>query len=181
AFAPPESATRAWRNAPLGIGHGQTMSQPFIVALMTDLAHPAPGARVLEVGTGSGYQAAVLAELGADVASIEFLPELADRAGAALRAEGYDRVALRTGDGRLGWPERAPFDAILVTAAAPEIPPALIAQLAPGGRMAIPVGPADGEQRLMLVEKDADGRVRTTSVLPVLFVPLVRGPAQPGS
>ncbi len=130
---------------------------------------------MLEVGTGSGYQAAVLAELAGNVCSIEVVPELAASAAAALKGQGYHNVELRTGDGGLGWPERAPFDAIIVTAAAPDIPPALLEQLRPGGRMVIPVGPRHGDQELLLVTKDAAGTVAQRTVLPVAFVPLTGG------
>lgn len=177
AFVPPERAGAAYNNAPLPIGHGQTISQPFIVALMTDLLELETGDTVLEVGTGSGYQAAVLAELGVQVFSVEIVPELSERAGVALARAGYADVALRVGDGGLGWPEHAPYDAIIVTAAAPAIPPALVEQLRPGGRMAIPVGPPHREQQLMLVEKDVHGVVHTRSALPVAFVPLTGGAA----
>ena len=162
----------AYDDNPLPIGEGQTISQPYIVALMTDLLDLRPDHHVLEVGTGSGYQAAVLAELAATVCSVEVIPELADRAAAALAAEGYGRVALRTGDGAQGWPERAPFDAIIVTAAARAVPPALVEQVRPGGRLVIPVGEAHGEQELRLLHKDAAGNVTSRSVLAVAFVPL---------
>ena len=176
AFVPEGDETRAFINAPLCIGHGQTISQPFIVALMTDLLDLQRTSRVLEVGTGSGYQAAVLAELCDDVCSVEVIPALAERARAVLAAQGYSRVALRVGDGAEGWPERAPFDAIIVTAAARKIPDALVAQLAPGGRMVIPIGPPGGEQQLTLVRKDTAGTVTTARVLPVSFVPLTGRP-----
>ncbi len=172
AFVSPADEDRAWVNAPLPIGHGQTISQPFIVALMTDLLDLKRTDRVLEVGTGSGYQAAVLAELADSVASVEVIPELADRARVVLHSQGYDRIALHTGDGGQGWSERAPFDAIIVTAAAPSVPPALLRQLAPGGRMVIPVGPQDGEQDLRLITKAADGSISDRRVLSVAFVPL---------
>jgi protein-L-isoaspartate(D-aspartate) O-methyltransferase len=172
AFVPPRSVGAAYANAPLAIGHGQTISQPFVVALMTELLDLEPDDSVLEVGTGSGYQAAVLAELAGKVCSIETIPELAHSAAAALAGDGYTSVVLRTGDGGLGWPELAPFDAIVVTAAAPDIPPALIAQLRPSGRMVIPVGPRHGDQELVLLYKDADGDVTSKSILPVAFVPL---------
>jgi protein-L-isoaspartate(D-aspartate) O-methyltransferase len=175
AFVTPGSEAAAYENRPLPIGHGQTISQPFVVALMTELADLQPEDTVLEVGTGSGYQAAILAELVRQVYSIEAIPELAARAAAALAGQGYTNVELRTGDGGLGWPERAPFDAIVVTAAASEIPPALIEQLRPGGRMVIPVGPRHGDQELLLITKDAAGNVTRRSVLPVAFVPLTGG------
>ena len=174
AFVPDEAKPVAWANQPQPIGHRQTISQPFIVALMTDLLDVRPGDRVLEIGTGSGYQAAVLAELGVRVFSVEVVPALAESARRALDQQGYRPVATRVGDGALGWPEEAPFDAIVVTAAAPDIPPALIGQLRPGGRMAIPVGRPDCAQSLILVEKAVDGPVMTRVVLPVMFVPLTR-------
>ncbi|MEJ0020088.1 MAG: protein-L-isoaspartate O-methyltransferase [Acetobacteraceae bacterium] len=146
-----------------------------MVALMTELLDLRPEDNVLEVGTGSGYQAAVLAELAGTVCSIEVIPELAARAAAVLAAQGYDRIALRTGDGSAGWPERVPFDAIIVTAAAQAVPPALLAQLRPGGRMMVPVGPPDGEQRLLLITKDAAGKVARRNLLRVAFVPLTDG------
>ena len=175
AFVPSQSTGAAYANRPLPIGHGQTISQPFVVALMTELLDLEPEDRVLEVGTGSGYQAAVLAELVGTVFSVEVIPELARRAADALAAEGYSNVVLRTGDGGLGWPEQAPFDAIIVTAAAPDIPPALIQQLRPGGRMVVPVGPPYGDQHLLLLTKDAAGEVTQRNVLPVAFVPLTGG------
>jgi protein-L-isoaspartate(D-aspartate) O-methyltransferase len=134
-----------------------------------------PDCHVLEVGTGSGYQAAILAELASDVCSIEVIPELAEHAAQVLARQGYERVALRTGDGGLGWPERAPFDAIIVTAAAPEIPPALIEQLRDGGRMVIPVGPPHEEQTLVVLQKSATGEVTQNRILSVAFVPLTGG------
>lgn len=164
----------AYANRPLPIGHGQTISQPFIVALMTELAALAPGDRVLEIGTGSGYQAAILAALGAEVYTIEIIPELADRAAATLAAQGIDHVQVAIGDGNLGWPEAAPFAAILVTAGG-NLPPALIEQLAPGGRLVIPLDTASGDQVLTLIEKDSHGTVTRRKVLPVRFVPLVGG------
>lgn len=166
----------AYVNRPLSIGHGQTISQPFIVALMSQMLAPGPASRVLEIGTGCGYQTAVLAELAAEVWSIERIPELAEAAAQRLDRLGYRNIHSRTGDGALGWPEAAPFDGILVTAAADVIPPPLIDQLAPGGRMAIPVGgPTRGDQILTLVTRDADGQIETRPGLPVAFVPLVTG------
>jgi protein-L-isoaspartate(D-aspartate) O-methyltransferase len=172
AFVSPGSEPAAYENRPLPIGHGQTISQPFIVALMTELLDLQPDDRVLEVGTGSGYQAAVLAEVVDKVHSIEVIPELAARAAVALAVQGYANVELRTGDGGLGWPNRAPFDAIVVTAAALEVPSALLEQLRAGARMMIPVGPRRGDQELLLITKDAAGNVTRRSVLPVAFVPL---------
>jgi protein-L-isoaspartate(D-aspartate) O-methyltransferase len=175
AFVPDSLKLAAYDGRPLPIGHQQTISQPFIVALMTDLLDLQPHANVLEVGTGSGYQAAVLAELTDRVCSIEVIAALADRAAAALQAEGYDQVVLRTGNGAAGWPERAPFEAIIVTAAAPEVPPALVEQLAPGGRLVIPVGEPEADQELRLLVKHRDGTVTTRTVLGVAFVPLTGG------
>ena len=172
AFVTPGSERVAYDNRPLPIGHGQTISQPFVVALMTEVLDLRPDDIVLEVGTGSGYQAAVLAELAGNVCSIEVIPELATSAATALAGQGYNNVELRTGDGSFGWQERAPFDAIIVTAAAPEVPPALLEQLRPGGRMIIPVGPRHGDQELLLITKDAAGTVTPRTVLPVAFVPL---------
>ena len=172
---------RAYDDAALPIGAGQTISQPYIVALMTELAEVDAGCRVLEVGTGSGYQSAVLAELGAEVFTIERISELADRARRVLEDLGYTNVHFRVGDGYAGWPERAPFDAILVTAAAPDVPAPLEAQLAPGGRLVAPVGGPGLRQDLVLVEKAADGTLSRRQVLPVAFVPLRRDPAQPGT
>jgi len=172
AFVSPGSEHAAYANRPLPIGHGQTISQPFVVALMTELLDLQPDDAVLEVGTGSGYQAALLAELADNVCSIEVIPALAASAAAALAGQGYSGVALRTGDGSRGWPECAPFNAIIVTAAAREVPSALLEQLAPGGRMVIPVGPRDGEQELLLITKDAHGTLNQCRVLAVAFVPL---------
>ncbi|OHE84057.1 MAG: protein-L-isoaspartate O-methyltransferase [Lysobacterales bacterium RIFOXYD1_FULL_69_11] len=173
-FVPADQRRHAYENRPLPIGHGQTISQPYIVALMTSLADVGPGDRVLEIGTGSGYQAAVLAEAGAEVYSIEIIPALARSGRAALDAAGYRRVTTRQGDGYYGWKAHAPFDAIVVTAAAGNVPPPLVAQLKPGGRMVIPVGGSFMTQTLMVVTRDERGRVRTRQVLPVRFVPLTR-------
>ena len=174
-FVSDRYADQAYADRPLPIGHGQTISQPFIVALMTDLLQVGPDDVVLEVGTGSGYQAAVLAHLVQDVHTIEIIPELAASAEDRLGRLGYDNVHTYTGDGYYGVPGPAPYDAIVVTAAANQVPPPLIQQLKPGGRMAIPVGSGFALQHLMLVEKDVDGRVRTRQTLPVRFVPLTRG------
>jgi protein-L-isoaspartate(D-aspartate) O-methyltransferase len=174
-FVPAELAASAYEDRPLPIGHGQTISQPFIVALMTDMLRTAPGQVVLEVGTGSGYQAAVLAELVRAVHSIEIIAPLADAAERRLRELGHANVTVRRGDGYHGVPQAAPFDGIMVTAAAGSIPPPLLGQLRPGGRMVIPVGGGFALQHLVLVEKLPDGRVRTRQMLPVTFVPLVRG------
>jgi protein-L-isoaspartate(D-aspartate) O-methyltransferase len=172
AFVPADQLPYAYRNRPLPIGHGQTISQPYIVALMTDLARVEPGHKVLEVGTGSGYQAAVMAHLAQAVYSIEIVEPLGLQAKERLQKLGYDKIQVRLGDGYHGWAEHAPYDAILVTAAASHIPPPLIRQLKPGGRMVIPVGAAFMVQQLMLVEKNLDGTVSTRQVLPVRFVPL---------
>jgi len=171
-FVPPELRGSAYDNRPLPIGHGQTISQPYIVALMTDLLQPQPDDVVLEIGTGSGYQAAVLAELVRAVYTIEIIEPLGVQARERFAALGHDNIETRIADGYYGWPEHAPFDSIIVTAAAAQIPPPLIQQLKPGGRMVIPVGSAFFAQTLMLVEKDDDGTVRSREILPVRFVPL---------
>ncbi|MBA3477675.1 MAG: protein-L-isoaspartate(D-aspartate) O-methyltransferase [Lautropia sp.] len=173
-----ESAQGAYRNRPLPIGQGQTISQPYIVALSTDLINPEPQDVVLEIGTGSGYQAAVLAEVVTQVFSIEIVEPLGREAAARLAALGYGNVEVRIGDGYQGWPEKAPFDAIIVTAAAPTVPEPLVQQLKPGGRMVIPVGTQHGSQELLLVEKAADGSVAAKVVLPVRFVPLTGAGAE---
>ena len=174
-FVPPELEAAAYLDAPLGIGHGQTISQPFIVALMTELLDLPAAAKVLEIGCGSGYQAAVLAELGAAVVSIERIAELAAAARIRLQELGYPQVEVRTGDGYFGCSERAPYEAIIVTAAIPDVPPPLLEQLAPGGRLVIPLGQPGEVQELVRVEKRPDGRFDTRSILPVAFVPFVRG------
>jgi protein-L-isoaspartate(D-aspartate) O-methyltransferase len=174
-FVPWTQRLFAYDNRPLPIGHGQTISQPYIVAAMTALLKVGAGDTVLEVGTGSGYQAAVLAQLGAKVATIEIVAPLAAEASERLRRLGYASVTARAGDGYEGWPERAPFDAIVVTAAASHVPPPLVRQLKPGGRMVVPVGAAFQVQQLLLVEKHADGTVTTRQVMPVRFVPLTGG------
>ncbi|MCM2288375.1 MAG: protein-L-isoaspartate(D-aspartate) O-methyltransferase [Sulfuritalea sp.] len=171
-FIAPGSLHLAYANHPLPIGHGQTISQPYIVALMTDLIRPEADDVVLEIGTGSGYQAAVLAELVKRIYSVEIVPELARAADARLRRLGYDNVEVRSGNGRLGWPQHAPYDAILVTAAASRIPPALVAQLKPEARLVIPVGDPHDAQELIVVERREDGSVGQTPVLPVALVPL---------
>jgi protein-L-isoaspartate(D-aspartate) O-methyltransferase len=175
AFVPGWYEGQAYDDRPLPIGHGQTISQPFIVALMTDMLEVAPDDVVLEIGTGSGYQAAVLARLVREVHTIEIIPELAANARETLESLSYANVRTYTGDGYYGVPDAAPFDAIVVTAAAQQVPPPLLQQLRPGGRMVIPVGGGFALQHLMLVEKDAEGRVRTRQTLPVRFVPLTRG------
>lgn len=174
-FVPAGQRTNAYKNRPLPIGYGQTISQPYIVALMTELMRVNRGDKVLEIGTGSGYQAAVLSRLVADVYTIEIVEPLATRAEQVLKALGYDNVHVKFGDGYYGWPEHAPFDAIMVTAAASHVPPPLIRQLKPGGRMVIPLGSRFMTQQLMLVEKDRQGQVFTRQILPVAFVPLTGG------
>lgn len=170
-FVPPGEEASAYRNRPLAIGGGQTISQPYIVALMTDLLDVGPRDRVLEIGLGSGYQAAMLAELVAQVYSVEIIPSLARDAAQRLAELGYRNVATRVSDGHLGWPEHAPYDAIIVTAAAAEVPKALLSQLRSGGRMVIPLGPARGAQTLYVLRKREDGSVDKTAVLGVRFVP----------
>ena len=179
-FVPVALEGEAYANRPLPIGNGQTISQPYIVALSTDLLDLEPSHTVLEIGTGSGYQAAVLAELAAQVLSIEIVEPLGREAGVRLGELGYRNVEVRIGDGYRGWPEKAPFDRILVTAAAPEVPAPLVEQLARGGRMVIPVGSSWFAQRLLLVEKRANGEVVRRHVLGVRFVPLT-GPGVEGS
>lgn len=171
-FVPLAHRDRAYGDHPLPIGHGQTISQPYIVAFMTELLDLEAGDRVLEVGTGSGYQAAVASMLVDSVFTVEIVPELAASAKTRLRDLGYADVSVRNADGYYGWEEHAPFDAVFVTAAAGHIPPPLVQQLAPGGRMAIPVGGPFQVQNLVLLEKGMDGSVTTRSVLPVQFVPL---------
>ncbi len=163
---------RAYENRPLPIDHGQTISQPYIVAIMTELLEPKPGQRILELGTGSGYQAAVLAQVVARVYSMEIIPELGEQAAERLRRLGYDNVQVRVGDGYYGWLEQGPFDGIIVTAAGDHVPPPLVEQLKPGGRMVIPVGSRYFTQQLLLIEKTADGTLETREILPVAFVPL---------
>jgi len=173
-FVPENLRNAAYANRPLPIGHGQTISQPYIVALMTDLLRVDRDDVVLEVGTGSGYQAAVLSPLVRQVHTVEIIAPLAQQAKARLQTLGYKNVVVRHADGYNGWKEAAPFDAIIVTAAATHVPPPLIQQLKPGGRMIIPVGGPFATQSLMLVEKTKAGKVRTRQVLPVMFVPLTR-------
>ncbi len=173
-FVIPGMQRLAYDNGPLPIGHGQTISQPYIVALMTDLLDPEPNDVILEIGTGSGYQAAVLAELVEQVYSVEIIPELWEQATECLHNLGYDNVETRFGDGYQGLEEFAPYDGILVTAAAPHIPPLLIEQLKPGAKLVIPVGYPHLSQELILVSKDVEGNVARKDVLPVAFVPLTR-------
>ncbi len=172
-FVPAEEAYVAYANVPLPIGHFQTISQPYIVALMTDLLDPEPDDVMLEIGTGSGYQAAVLSQLVSRVYSLEVIPELAASAAERLARLGYDNVFTREGDGNLGWPEHAPYDGIVVTAGAPEVPGALIDQLKPGAALVIPVDNGV-HQVLRRITRDPDGDVHTEDVLPVAFVPLVK-------
>ncbi len=171
-FVPPGERRYAYENRPLPIGHGQTISQPYIVALMTDLVAPAADDVVLEVGTGSGYQAAILAEIVGHVYSIEIIEPLHESAAGRLAMLGYDNVTTRLGDGYYGWAEHAPFDAIVVTAAASHVPPPLIEQLKPGGRLVIPVGGRFMTQQLLLIEKTDDGEIITRQIAAVRFVPL---------
>jgi len=176
AFVSPDLIGYAYDNGPLPIGHGQTISQPYIVALMTDLLQLEPDHVVLEVGTGCGYQAAVLSQLVKQVFTIERIPELADASAARLQSLGYRNIQYRTGNGYDGWPEHAPYDAIIVTAAAAHIPQALVDQLKSGGRLVIPVGLPYMPQELMLVEKDEQGEIHTRDILGVAFVPLQEDP-----
>ena len=171
-LVPADQKAIAYANRPLPIGLGQTISQPFIVALMTDLMEVKPGDRVLEIGTGSGYQAAVLAELAATVYTIEIVEPLAREAAGRLNQLGYRNVVAKVGDGYQGWPEHAPFDAIMVTAAPREVPQPLIEQLKPGGRLVVPVGGQAAGQALLLIEKKTDGTVMRRNILAVSFVPL---------
>jgi protein-L-isoaspartate(D-aspartate) O-methyltransferase len=173
AFVPDEMQAAAFDNGPLPIGQGQTISQPYIVALMTDLLAPEPTHRVLEIGTGSGYQTAVLARLCATVYSMERVPSLARQARERIAGLGYGNVQIRSGNGYAGWPEHAPYDGIIVTAAAPYAPEALVEQLKPGGRLVIPVGQPQAAQRLMVFERDSRGHTTHHAVLDVAFVPLV--------
>ena len=174
-LVPPEQRAFAYRNHPLPIGQGQTISQPYIVALSTDLIAPEPHHTVLEVGTGSGYQAAVLAEVVQRVYSIEILQALGVAASKALSELQYKNIEIKIGDGYKGWPEKGPFDAIIVTAAAPRVPDALVEQLKPGGKMVIPVGAPGETQELLLITKDMDGKSSQKRILPVRFVPLLPG------
>lgn len=173
-FVPPDVAYAAYEDGPLPIGHGQTISQPYIVALMTDLLQPEAEDVILEVGTGSGYQAAVLSLLVRQVYSVEVVQALAEEAAARLKRLAYNNIETRCGDGYHGWPEHAPYDGIIVTAAAPEVPQPLIDQLKPGGRLIVPVGGRYTGQDLVMLEKDKQGQIHSRSVLPVAFVPLIR-------
>lgn len=171
-FVPRTRMHVAYENRPLPIGYGQTISQPYIVALMTDLLEIDAKDVILEIGTGSGYQAAILAELTRSVYTIEIIKPLGEQAATRLKEQGYDYVQTRIGDGYFGWKDAGPFDGIIVTAAASHVPPPLIEQLKPGGRMVIPVGSQFMTQQLMVIEKDKQGKVRSRQILPVAFVPL---------
>ncbi|NOQ52745.1 MAG: protein-L-isoaspartate(D-aspartate) O-methyltransferase [Desulfuromonadaceae bacterium] len=175
AFVPVELLDQAFDNGPLPIGQGQTISQPYIVALMTDLLDPQPTQTILEIGTGSGYQAAILSQLVQQVYSLEIIPSLAARAAELLSRLGYDNIEVRTGDGHSGWIEHAPYDGIIITAAATHLPQALLDQLKPGGRLIIPVGMPYMSQELLLVEKDLAGKLHTRDILGVAFVPMTGG------
>jgi protein-L-isoaspartate(D-aspartate) O-methyltransferase len=175
AFVPAAQQPFAYGDHPLPIGHGQTISQPYIVAFMTEALQLDPNSVVLEIGTGSGYQAAVAAEIAREVYTIEIVEPLAKSAAELLKTLGYENVHVKAGDGHYGWPEQGPFDAIIGTAAADEIPPRLIAQLKPGGRMILPVAGALGLQYLILVTKDNRGELRQEKVMPVVFVPMTGG------
>jgi protein-L-isoaspartate(D-aspartate) O-methyltransferase len=174
-FVPEDQRSQAYEDIPLPIGHDQTISQPAVVALMTQLVEPRPGKKVLEVGTGSGYQAAVLAEAGCRVWTIEIFETLAQQARRRLARLGYTDIMVRHGDGYAGWSEEAPFDAIVVTAAAESIPPPLLRQLGAHGRLVMPVGGESAEQELLLVQKDSAGKISSHEILPVRFVPFLRG------
>jgi len=173
-FVPPGVRSFAYNDGPLSIGHGQTISQPYIVALMTELLGLNQNSRVLEIGTGSGYQAAVLAELAADVFTIELVAPLARQAKETLERLGYRNIHCKTGDGYLGWPEESPFDAIIVTCAPDDVPQALLEQLREGGRLVIPIGEYGAVQELFVLEK-IDGKIHRRSVTPVRFVPMLHG------
>lgn len=171
-FVPQRIARRAYEDNALPIGEGQTISQPYIVAYMTEALKLSEGDKVLEVGTGSGYEAAVLAEMGCDVYTIEIIPELTQSARLHLDEAGYTQVHTRTGDGYFGWPEEAPFDAIIITAAPEKVPDLLLEQLKPGGRLVVPVGPEYGVQNLLRLRKTGEGDVVTDTLIPVVFVPM---------
>ncbi len=178
-FVPDDLRDQAYEDRPLPIGGGQTISQPYVVAAMTEALQVGAGDRVLEIGTGCGYQAAVLAEVASEVFSVEVIPRLADAAAARLQRLRYTTVQVRCGDGSLGWPEAAPFDGIVVACGAPEVPPALLRQLAPGRRLVIPVGPAGDVMDLLVLEKDTEGSFRRRTLMPVRFVPFVSPPSAP--
>jgi protein-L-isoaspartate(D-aspartate) O-methyltransferase len=174
-FVPPNLRSMAYADHPVPIGYSQTISQPYIVALMTQMLEPEKGHKALEIGTGSGYQAAVLSPLVKQVYTIEIVPELARSAGALLMQLGCKNVMVKQGDGYRGWPEEAPFDRIILTAAPPEVPQALLDQLKPGGRLVAPVGGSVFGQELVMIDKGADGKIRRNPGIPVRFVPMVRG------
>jgi protein-L-isoaspartate(D-aspartate) O-methyltransferase len=174
-FVPQSMQEQAYQDSPLPIGHGQTISQPYIVAAMTELVEPDSSLRVLEIGTGSGYQAAVLSLVFKEVYTIEIVPELGKQSQQLLNQLGYKNVHVRIGDGYKGWPEKAPFDRIMLTAAPPEVPQALIDQLATGGKLVAPVGSSVWNQELIVLEKSRDGKISRRSVFPVRFVPMVPG------
>ncbi len=174
-FVPPALERFAYLDQPLPVGHGQTVSQPFIVALMTDLARIAPADRVLEVGVGGGYHAAILAELAAEVFSVELIEPVAEAARARLAGQGYANVEIRVGDGYFGWHDEAPFDVIIIRLAVNHVPGVLLNQLKPGGRLVAPIGPPERGQDLTLIEKDAGGRLSATPILPVIFTYLPGG------
>ncbi len=178
-FVPEDQIPYAYEDRPLPIGHGQTISQPYIVAFMTELAQPRPESKALDIGTGSGYQAAILAELCKEVYSIEIIDALAEEAKKRLEELGYKNVTVRSGDGYLGWPEKAPFDLIIVAAAPDHVPKPLVEQLAPGGRLVIPVGRHWWSQELRVIEKQPDGTIRERSVASVAFVPMTGKAQQP--
>jgi protein-L-isoaspartate(D-aspartate) O-methyltransferase len=180
AFVPRPLRFESYGNHPLPIGYGQTISQPFIVAIMSDLLDVKPGDKVYELGTGSGYQAAVLGEMGVKVWSVEIVPELAARAEETLDRLGYGDVHVRAGDGYQGWPEAAPFDAVIMTAALDHVPPPLVEQLRPGGRLVMPIGDTPWGQQLVVMEKTADGRLERRDLLPVRFVPVTGDGAEAG-
>ena len=175
AFVPPDMRDYAFDNGPLPIGQGQTISQPYIVALMTDLLDPQPTQTILEIGTGSGYQTAILAQLVAQVYSLEIIPALSTKAAELLTRLGYHNIALKIGDGHSGWREHAPYDGIIITAAATHLPPALLEQLKPGGRLVVPVGLPYMSQQLLLVKKDLAGQIHSRNLLGVAFVPMTGG------
>ena len=176
-FVPEDARGSVYLDHPLPIGYGQTISQPYVVAFMTEQLDLRPTHKVLEIGTGSGYQAAVLAELAGELFTIEIVEPLGRRAAETLATLGYDNIHVRIGNGYLGWPEEVPFDRIILTAAPEKLPETLVEQLAPGGRLVAPVGPVYGSQEIIVLDKGRDGKVRRRSVLPVQFVPMVDAPA----
>jgi protein-L-isoaspartate(D-aspartate) O-methyltransferase len=179
-FVLPQMIDLAFENRPLPIGYGQTISQPYIVALMTDLLEPQPMHTILEIGTGSGYQSAILAQLVHQVYSLEIIPSLAAEAADLVSRLGYTNIDIKSGDGHTGWPEHAPYDGIIITAAAPRLPPALLDQLKPGGRLVIPVGRPYMSQSLLLIQKDMKGKIHSRNILEVAFVPMTDDSHQSG-